>query len=53
MEDFPKPVDCLTDGAMLSEKSATRFPNDVNTNSLSDDERHFVCTSAILEDSFK
>lgn len=36
-DDFPKPSSCVSDGATLSDQSATRFPNDVNTNSLSDD----------------
>ena len=37
----------------MSKTSAIRFPNDVDTNSLSTEEKQFVCTSALLEDTFK
>lgn len=30
-----------------------RFPNDVNTDSLSDEEKQFVCTSALMENKFQ
>ena len=36
-EDFPKSNECISDGVYMSEVSATRFPNSVNTNSLSDE----------------
>ena len=36
----------------MSETSAIRFPNDVDTSSLSKEEKQFVCTSALLEDKF-
>ena len=52
-DSFPKPNSCLDGGAYLSEISAIRFPNDVNTSSLSREEKQFVCTSAILETKFK
>ena len=37
----------------MSETTTIRFPNDVNTNLLSDEEKQFVCTSALLEDTFQ
>ena len=36
----------------MSDKSAIRFPNDVDTSSLSTEEKQFVCTSALMEDKF-
>lgn len=47
-EDFPKSNQCISDGVYMSEDSATRFPNSMDVTQLSNDQRHFVCTSAIL-----
>ena len=52
-DEFPKPSSCVSSGAYLSTTSAVRFPNNVNANSLAEDERHFVCTSATIESSFE
>ena len=43
----------MSDGAYLSESSAIRFPNDVSTSSLTNEEKQFVCTSALLEQKFQ
>lgn len=37
----------------MAEQSAVRFPPDVDVESLSTEEKQFVCTSALLEDSFQ
>lgn len=37
----------------MSESTTIRFPNNVDTASLSEQEREFVCISAQMEDSFK
>lgn len=52
-EEFPKPTDCVSGGAYLSTTSATRFPNDVDVGSLSQEQRLFVCTSAMMEPDFQ
>ena len=45
-----KPGDCIDSGANLANVSGVRFPISVNTNSLNQNEKQFVCTSALLED---
>ena len=52
-EDFPKAESCLTPGAYLSQETAIRFPKNVNTSQLTAEDKQFVCTSALMEDTFK
>ena len=52
-ENFPKKAECLSDGAFLSKDSAVRFPLNVDVNSLTAEEKQFVCTSAMMEDKLK
>ena len=47
-EQFPTPSSCSAEGAFLSTTSAIRFPNSVNTDNLSDEDRNFVCASATI-----
>ena len=51
--DFPKAAVCIDEEVYLAPASAVRFPEEVNASSLTNEEKEFVCTSALLEDSFK
>lgn len=52
-EDFPRPSECLYPGAYLSRYSAIRFPNDIDINNLSVEDKQFVCISAMVEEKFQ
>ena len=43
---FPQPGGCIDQGGFLAPHSAVRFPAHVNANTLNDEEKQFVCTSA-------
>lgn len=53
-DDFPRPLECTTEGAYLSRETTIRFPTgNVDTNTLTNEERQFVCTSALLDPYMK
>ena len=52
-EDFPLPFECVGGGAYLSKETTIRFPNDRDPNALTNEERQFVCTSALLDPYLK
>ena len=56
-EDFPFPdlnkENCSSTAPYLSEKSAVRFPSNINTSHLTEEERIIICASAQLEDKFQ
>lgn len=52
-DDFPKAGECLDGGALMSEETTIRFPNDRDPFNLDDEERQFVCVSALMDPDFK
>ena len=51
--DFPTPPSCLGGGAYLADSSTIMFPAHVNPYNLTEEEKQFVCVSALLENKFK
>ena len=52
-EDYPSAGECVGEGALMSEETTIRFPNDQDPFYLDDEQRQFVCASALMDSDFK